>query len=126
MLRDHPVDVVLEVPDLAEARDFYVRRLGLDVVREDDRGALELKTGNDSRIALNETSNRSAEEQTRASWRVSDLEAELAELRARGVEFKEYDLPTLKTKDGVADLGFAWAAWFVDPGRNVVGILQYK
>ena len=36
-----------------------------------------------------------------------DLDAELAELRSRGVVIQEYDMPGLKTTDGVADLGFA-------------------
>jgi hypothetical protein len=50
---------------------------------------------------------------------VTDLAAELRELRARGVEIMEYDMPGLKTKDGIADLGFALASWFIDPGKNV-------
>jgi hypothetical protein len=24
------------------------------------------------------------------------------------------------------DLGFAWAAWIIDPGKNALGILQIK
>jgi hypothetical protein len=42
------------------------------------------------------------------------------------VEIQEYDLPGLKTQDGVADLGFAIAAWIVDPHGNALGILQLK
>ena len=34
-----------------------------------------------------------ADEQTQAGWNVEDLEAELGELRSRGVEIQEYDLP---------------------------------
>ena len=30
------------------------------------------------------------------------------------------------TEDGIADIGFAWAAWIIDPGRNALGILQLK
>jgi hypothetical protein len=43
---------------------------------------------------------------TQAGWRVDDLAKELAELRSRGVEIQEYDMPGLKTVDGVAD----WAS----------------
>ena len=50
----------------------------------------------------------------------------MAELRSRGVTVEEYDLPGLKTEDGVADIGFAWAAFIVDPGKNALGILQIK
>jgi hypothetical protein len=28
--------------------------------------------------------------------------------------------------DGIADIGFALAAWFVDPDRNSIGLLQLK
>jgi hypothetical protein len=28
--------------------------------------------------------------------------------------------------DGVADMGFAWAAWIIDPSGNALGIIQPK
>jgi hypothetical protein len=58
--------------------------------------------------------------------RVSDLAAEVRELRARGVEVEEFDEPGLKTANGIADVGFALAAWFVDPHGNSLGLLQFK
>ena len=67
-----------------------------------------------------------ADEQTQVSWQVPDLRAEVAELRSRGVKVEDYDLPGLKTEDGIADLGFAWMAWIVDPGRNALAIMQFK
>jgi hypothetical protein len=57
---------------------------------------------------------------------VADVAAEVAALGARGVEVAEYDEPGLKTIDGVADVGFALSAWFVDPGGNTIGLLQFK
>ncbi|HJU02738.1 MAG TPA: hypothetical protein VJ966_16210 [Actinomycetes bacterium] len=67
-----------------------------------------------------------ADEQTQVSWQVPDLRAEVAELRSRGVKVEDYDLPGLKTEDGIADLGFAWMAWIVDPGRNALAIMQFR
>ena len=67
-----------------------------------------------------------ADEQTQVSWQVPDLRAEVAELRSRGVQVEEYDLPGLKTEDGIADLGFAWMAWIIDPGKNALSIMQLK
>ena len=43
-----------------------------------------------------------------------------------GLEIQEYDMPGLKTQDGVVDLGFALMAWIVDPHRNALAILQLK
>jgi hypothetical protein len=84
------------------------------------------RCGGDSRLVVTRSSVRSNEQQTKASWRVPDITAEVAELRARGVEVAEYDEASLKTVDGVADIGFALAAWFVDPGGNTIGLLQFK
>ena len=47
-------------------------------------------------------------------------------MRSRGVEVVEYEEPYLKTVDGVADIGFAFSAWIVDPGGNSIGLLQFK
>ena len=69
---------------------------------------------------------RDCRRQTQVSWDVSDIRAEVAELRSRGVKVEDYDLPGLKTEDGIADIGFAWAAWIIDPGKNALGILQLK
>ena len=67
-----------------------------------------------------------ADTQTQASWQVSDVRAEVAELRSREVKVEDYDVPGLQTQDGIADIGFAWAAWITDPGNNALGILQVK
>ena len=84
------------------------------------------KCGGDSQLAVTKSTTGTADEQTQAGWRVDDLAAELAELRSRGVEIQEYDIPGLKTVDGVADLGFALIAWIVDPHRNALAITQLK
>lgn len=55
-----------------------------------------------------------------------DLAAEIAELLARGVEIQEYDMPGLKTVDGIADIGFALMAWIVDPHKNALAIMELK
>jgi hypothetical protein len=31
-----------------------------------------------------------------------------------------------REQDGIADIGFARAAWIIDPSRNVLGIIQPK
>jgi hypothetical protein len=58
----------------------------------------------------------------RASHEVEDLEVTVSELRARGVVFEEYDLPTLRTVGGIAKVGPSNAAWIRDPDGNYLGI----
>jgi catechol-2,3-dioxygenase len=125
MLGDHPIDVVLLATDLEESKAFYAGKLGLEILNESE-GEIIYKCGGDSRLGVTKSTTGTSDEQTQAGWRVADLESELAELRSRGVEIQEYDLPEqgLKTVDGVADLGFAKVAWIVDPHGNALAITQ--
>jgi catechol-2,3-dioxygenase len=125
MLGDQPIDVMILATDLGVAREFYGDRIGLEVVIESD-DFLTFRCGGDSRLVVTRSATGTGEPQTKASWRVSDLAAELTELRSRGVELEEYDEPGLKTVDGIADVGFALAAWLVDPHGNSIGLLQFK
>jgi catechol 2,3-dioxygenase-like lactoylglutathione lyase family enzyme len=125
MLGDHPIDVVLLATDLDESKEFYAGKLGPEIVHESD-DEIAYKCGGDSQLSVTKSTTGTADEQTQAGWRVTDLDAELAELRSRGVEIQEYDMPGLKTVDGVADVGFARIAWIVDPHRNALAILESK
>jgi hypothetical protein len=66
-------------------------------------------------------------------WEVDDIEGTVAELRERGVEFEEVDVPGLKTINGIADVHGNYpskggkgerAAWFRDSEGNMLGIGQ--
>jgi catechol-2,3-dioxygenase len=125
MLADQPIDVMLLGTDLRVAKEFYADKVGLEILTESD-DFVTFRCGGDSRLVVTRSSTGTAEEQTKASWRVPDIVAEVAELRSRGVEVAEYDGPGLKTVEGVADVGFALSAWFVDPGGNTIALLQFK
>lgn len=125
MLGDHPITPVLLAKDLAAAREFYHEKLGLEILNEDD-AAIVFKCGGGTHVEVTKSTVGTADEGTQAAWQVQDIRAEVAELRARGVKLEDYDFPGLKTDDGVADLGFGWAAWIIDPGKNALGILQIK
>ena len=125
MLANHPIDVMLLGTDLAVAKEFYGEKVGLEVLLESD-DFVTFRCGGDSRLVVTKSTTGTSEEQTKASWRVDDIAAEVAELRSRGVEIREYDEEWLKTVDGVADVGFALAAWFIDPCANNIGLLQFK
>jgi catechol 2,3-dioxygenase-like lactoylglutathione lyase family enzyme len=125
MLGDHPIDVVLLATDLEESKQFYAGKLGLEILNEGEEEII-YKCGGDSQLAVTKSTIGTADEQTQAGWRVDDLGAELAELRSRGVEIQDYDIPGLKTTDGVVDLGFALMAWIVDPHKNALAIMQLK
>jgi catechol 2,3-dioxygenase-like lactoylglutathione lyase family enzyme len=125
MLGAHPIHPVLLATDLAAARDFYHAKLGLEILNESD-AAIVFRCGAGTRLSVTKSTMGTADTQTQASWYVTDVRAEVAELRSRGVKVEDYDLPGLQTQDGIADIGFASAAWIIDPGKNALGILQVR
>jgi catechol 2,3-dioxygenase-like lactoylglutathione lyase family enzyme len=125
VLRDAPLEVVLLATDLAASKEFYQRKLGLEIIREQD-DAVWFKCGNGSQLSVSASSTGTADEQTQASWRVDDVDAEVADLRSRGVEILEYDTPGLTTQNGIADVPHGRVAWFIDPGKNLLSVIQYK
>jgi catechol-2,3-dioxygenase len=125
MLSNYPIDVVLLAMDLAAAKDFYADKIGLLVISETE-GGVTLHCGGDSQLVVTKSSMGTKDEQTQAAFRVADVRVEVSELRRRGVKIEDYDLPGLQTQDGIADIGFAWMAWFIDPAKNCVGLIQLK
>ena len=114
MLASHPIDPMILATDLATAREFYGDRIGLEVLIESD-DFLTFGCGGDSRLVVTRSTTGTSEPQTKASWRVRDLAAEVAELRSRGIEVED-----------ATDAGFALVTWFVDPHGNSIGLLQFK
>lgn len=124
MLGTHPIDVVLLVKDLGHAREFYGEKLQLAIVDEDD-STIAFQTGA-TRLKASLSTTGTKDTQTQASWRVDDLEAEVAWLRERGIQPEEYDTDEITTVNGIADQGSAWVAWITDPDGNVLGVEQAK
>src|SRR5438067_13737942 len=124
MLSHYSIDVVLLATDLDAARDFYQDQVGLEILNENEN-AVTFKCGS-NHLAITKSTVGTADEQTQAAWRVKDLDAELATLRSRGVKIEDYDLPGLKTIEGIADIGFVRMAWFIDQERHCLGIMELK
>jgi hypothetical protein len=59
-----------------------------------------------------------------AFWAVDDVAAEVAELKAKGVVFEEYDFPGIKMENSIASGGGAKTAWFKDSEGNILAVSQ--
>jgi hypothetical protein len=70
------------------------------------------------------TSNAGTSKASQAFWQVANVEAEVAELKARGVVFEEYDMPGVTMRNSVATGGGAKTAWFKDTEGNIMAISQ--
>ena len=123
MLKDRPMHSTIPVQDLERARTWYAEKLGLEPV-EEAPGGLFYECGAGTRFLLFPSPAAGTAQNTAAGWSVPDIEAEVAELRARGVVFEEYDTPGLATVGGIATTGPVRAAWFKDSEGNTLGVVQ--
>jgi catechol 2,3-dioxygenase-like lactoylglutathione lyase family enzyme len=123
MLAEARVEAVVPTTDLKRARTFYEDVVGLTADGSHASDAeVAYPLGGSSKLVLYEHGQILAPAHTAAHFVVADVEAAVAELRGRGVLFEEYDLPALKTVDGVATIDGSKLAWFKDPDLNVIGI----
>ncbi len=109
MLGNSRIHPVLLATDLMQARAFYHDKLGLEILVEMEH-AIHFRCGGGTKLAVSKSTIGTSDSQTQVGWEVEDLHAELDELRSRGVIIEDYDMPELKTENGVADVGFAWMA----------------
>ena len=117
MLSDSSMTTMLPVKDMARAREFYERCLGLQPGNPRPDGKVEYAVGGTT-LALFPKPEGTKADHTAVSFQVSDIAASIAELKQAGVRFEDYDLPDLKTVDHVCVLGSEKAAWFKDTEGN--------
>jgi predicted enzyme related to lactoylglutathione lyase len=120
VLTHNPMTAILPVRDLNRARDFYENKLGLQAEGMQADGKFLLRCGGGARIALFPKPDGTKAEHTAMSFRVEDIVSEIRELKHRGVQFHDYDLPGLMTFQHVCVLGSEKAAWFSDTEGNVL------
>jgi catechol-2,3-dioxygenase len=124
MLTDCSVAATLPFEGLAAAKDFYGKKLGLPLQAGSAKdGYMRFGAGGGTVIEVFESDSKKSDD-TAATFHVADLAREMADLKKRGVTFEEYDLPGVKTVNGVATMGSSRAAWFKDPGGNVIGLFE--
>jgi catechol 2,3-dioxygenase-like lactoylglutathione lyase family enzyme len=116
--------VSIPAKDLDGTRKFYEGVLGFKAIQEDPAG-ISYRAG-DSMIILYPTQFAGTAQHTIGGFLVDDVEATMKDLRSKGVEFEEYDMPGLKTENGVATLGDSRVAWFKDPEGNILSLNEYS
>jgi predicted enzyme related to lactoylglutathione lyase len=122
MLSTSPIRAYIPASDVTRARKFYEGSVGL-VPKQEYSGGVIYDCGG-SEVFLYPTPNAGTSKASQAFWQVSDVEAEVAELKSRGVKFEEYDMPGIQMKNSIATGGGAKTAWFKDTEGNVLAVSQ--
>lgn len=123
MLRNSKIIGFAPTKDAAKAKDFYVGKLGLEFVSDDEYALVLNANGNMLRVV--KAGDFKPVHYTVLGWEVTNIESVAAGLKNRGVTFEQY--PFIQDKE----LGI-WTtpsgdkvAWFKDPDDNVLSISEH-
>jgi predicted enzyme related to lactoylglutathione lyase len=125
MLSNAAIHPTLPASDIGRAKKFYGEILGLKVVQENP-GGVEYQTGSGTSVFVYPSASAGTNQATAAEFRVKDVEAEKKELESKGVTFENYDIPGVKTVNGIATFpdGGGKGAWFKDTENNILAVSQ--
>ena len=123
-MRVKSVHAALPASDFERAKAWYADKLGLKPA-EENMGVATYDV-NGTQFGLYPSQFAGTNQATAAEFRVDDVERTVSELRESGVTFEDYDLPELKTENGIAtleDQGTTFkAAWFKDSEANIIAV----
>ena len=122
MLQSSAMYSYIPARDVARARRFYEGVLGFTPT-EETAGGVVYECGKGTACFLYPTPNAGTSKASQAFWDVADIEAEVAELKSRGVVFEKYDMPG-RDDNGIVTAGGARAAWFRDSEGNILAVIQ--
>ncbi|WP_174775413.1 VOC family protein [Cryobacterium frigoriphilum] len=114
---------VLPAKDLQRARQFYSDAFGMEPDQDMPEGLI-YRTAGGAMILIYETPFAGTNQATAIGLVTDTFDTDMADLRAKGVKFEEYDLPGLKTENGVVEMEGAKGAWFKDTEGNIVSLSE--
>ncbi len=123
MLTDYPIHATVAAIDFDRARRWYEETLGL-MPGELTPGGVWYRFAGDTWLLVYPTPSAGTARNTVGGWTVKGIETVMADLRARGVTFEDYDFDDFKTVDGLADFGTSKVAWFKDSEGNIFEISE--
>ncbi|TFV92070.1 VOC family protein [Blastococcus sp. CT_GayMR20] len=125
MLSASRVEANIPASDLQRARTFYAEKLGLTPTRELGGEVLMYRTAGGTAFQVYRTDYAGQAGHTIAQWHVDDIEAEVHDLKAKGVTFEVYDMPGVQWDGEIASMqGMGRAAWFKDSEGNILCVDQ--
>ena len=125
MLTHHRASAVLVSTDLDRSRRFYEEKVGLSLSPETIKNHLLFDCGDGTTLLVYGRPSGNKADHTQVRFWSTDIDKDVAELAAAGVEFEEYDAGAFKTIDHVVTTaGIGRSAWFKDPDGNTIAVFQ--
>jgi len=112
------------VNDIAKAKDFYGKTLGLEI-SPGPEGTLVLQLSNSAKALMYPKPNHQPATFTVLNFPVDSVDKTVDDLTKRGVHFEIYNEPNLKTDQrGISRGNGPTIAWFKDPAGNILSVLE--
>ena len=122
MLGNKDAAANIAVRDLETAKKFYQDILGLTQVGVEGQEVIVFKSGN-SIINVYRSQYTGTNQATAVTWVVGeDMEGVVQQLKAKGVAFEHYDMPSVTRQGDIHVADNMKVAWFKDPDGNILNI----
>jgi len=124
MLSSARAAAALPASDLGRAKKFYGEVLGLSIKQENPDG-VEYSCGGGTSVFVYPSSYAGTNQATAVGFEVDDIEATKKDLESRGVGFEEYDIPGIKTVNGIVTMpNGSKGGWFKDSEGNILSLMM--
>lgn len=123
MLANSKIHPTLPAVDLGRARKFYEEKLGLEVLRTDPSPGVMFQDKSGTAALYVYQRGATKADHTVAAFEVEDIEAEVKELKAKGVKFDVFDVPGVTWENEIAVMGSMKGAWFKDSEGNTLAVM---
>jgi catechol 2,3-dioxygenase-like lactoylglutathione lyase family enzyme len=119
----------ISVDDVAKAKEFYTKTLGLEL--SDEKMGLQLKLPGGGELFVYDKADHQAATYTCLNLIVGNIDDAVDVLASAGVKFEHYDNMPFKQDDKAIARGLAAnmgpdIAWFKDPAGNILAVMQVK
>ena len=114
---------MIAVKDIDRARKFYADTLGLRPLETFGDEVVTLKSG-DTTLEVYRSEFAGTNKATALNFEVKDIDAEVRELKDKGVRFEHYDLKGLKQQGDIHVGEKMKTAWFKDPDGNILSLYE--
>jgi catechol 2,3-dioxygenase-like lactoylglutathione lyase family enzyme len=120
MLKDKSSSAIVAVSDIARARDFYQKTLGLELQDDSMGEVLVFRTG-DTSLVVYRSEFAGGNRANAVVWDVGDeVDAITSALKAKGVAFEHYQFDGMKLEGDIHIAGEMKMVWFKDPDGNIL------
>lgn len=124
MLNTNKAFSSFSVNDIAKAKEFYGKTLGLKI-SSGPEGTLVLELSNSTKAIMYPKPNHQPATFTVLNFPVDSVDKAVDDLSKRGVRFEIYNEPNLKTDQrGISRENGPTIAWFKDPAGNILSVLE--